>query len=73
MTTIADKNQRTFLAPVTTMEEIAELSPDQKVELLASLADAEREIAEGGGTPYDSDEMRSRFLKGFRGGRASLK
>jgi hypothetical protein len=73
MTNVADKNPRKFLAPVTTMEEITELSPDARAELLASLADAEREIADGGGAPYDSDEMRSHFRKGFRDGKASSK
>ncbi len=67
MTTVANKEPRTIVVPVTTMEEIPDLSAEQKAELIASLADAEREIAEGRGAPYSGEEMRARFKSGFLG------
>ena len=51
MTVAVDKSQKTILVPVTTMEEVQVLSAEQRAELLASLAEAEREIAEGRGAP----------------------
>ena len=71
MTTVADKTPRTTLIPVTTMEEVPVLSNEQRAELVASLAEAEREIAEGRGAPYDSIEMRQHFMRGFEGRKTS--
>ena len=67
MTTRAGKPQRTTLVAVTTMEEIPVLSAEEHAELVASLRDAEGEIVEGRGAPYDSDEMRRRLVRGFEG------
>jgi hypothetical protein len=61
MTTVADTPQRTTLVAVTTMEEIPVFSADEHAELVTSLREAEREIAEGRGAPYDSEEMRRHF------------
>ncbi len=71
MTTATDKKPRTTLIPVTTMEEVAVLSAEQHAELVTSLADAEREIAEGRGAPYDSNETREHFLRGLEGRKTS--
>jgi hypothetical protein len=60
MTKLTDKPQRTTLIPVTTMEEVPVLSA-------ASLAEAEREIAEGRGALYDADET----MRGFKGRKTS--
>ncbi|HMK91300.1 MAG TPA: hypothetical protein VK446_16920 [Methylocystis sp.] len=60
----ADKTVRTILIPVTTMEEVSVLSTKERAELFVSLAEAEREIAEGRGAPYDGAEMRERFMRG---------
>jgi hypothetical protein len=67
MTKGADKPQRTTLIPVTTMEEVPVLSAGERAELTASLAEAEREIAEGRGAAYDTEETRWHFMRGFEG------
>lgn len=71
MTKVSEKPQRTTLIPVTTMEEVAVLSSDGRAELVASLVEAERDIAEGYGALYDTEEMRRHFLRGFAGRKAS--
>jgi hypothetical protein len=48
------------------------LPPRQRAELAASLAEAEREIAEGRGALYDTDETRQHFMRGFKGRKTSL-
>jgi hypothetical protein len=48
------------------------LPPRQRAELAASLAEAEREIAEGRGALYDTDETRQHFMRGFKGRNTSL-
>ena len=65
MTTVANHPRGKTVVAVTTMEEIPALSDDEHAELAASLREAEREIAEGRGAPYDSEEMRRHFLAGF--------
>jgi hypothetical protein len=65
MPTAAKDSPRTTLIPVTTMEEVGVLSTRERAELIASLAEAEREIAEGRAAPYDGEEMRERFMRGF--------
>jgi hypothetical protein len=70
MTTVSDTPQRTTLVAVTTMEEIPVLSADEHAELVTSLREAETEIAEGRGAPYDSGEMHRHFRGGlYRGTR----
>ena len=71
MTKVSDARQRTTLIPVTTMEEVPVLSADERAELVASLVEAEREIAEGRGAPYNRDEMRQHFLRGLEGRKGS--
>jgi hypothetical protein len=71
MTKVTDKPKRTTLIPVTTMEEVPVLSAGQRAELAASLAEAEREIAEGRGAPYDTEETRQHFMRGFEGRKTS--
>jgi hypothetical protein len=71
MSNILDNRQPTTLIPVTTMEEVAVLSADQRTALLASLADAEREITEGRGALYDSEELRRHFMQGFESRKTS--
>jgi len=71
MTVAVDKSQKTILVPVTTMEEVQVRSAEQRAELLASLAEAEREMAEGRGAPYDGAETREHFLRGFEGRKTS--
>lgn len=65
MTKVSNKLQRTNLLPLTTMEEIPVLTADERAELIASLVEAEREIAEGRGAPYDTEEMRRHFQRGL--------
>jgi hypothetical protein len=71
MTKVNDKRQRTTLIPVTTMEEVPVLSAGQRAELAASLAEAERDIAEGRGALYATDETRQHFMRGFKGRKTS--
>ena len=71
MTKVNDKRRRATLIPVTTMEEVPVLSTRQRAELAASLAEAQREIAEGRGALYDTDETRQYFMRGFKGRKTS--
>jgi hypothetical protein len=66
MSKVADKPKDTTLVAVTTMEEVPVLSAEERAELVASLRDAEKEVVEGRGAVYDSDEMRRRFARGFK-------
>jgi hypothetical protein len=71
MSTIAPTTSITTLIPVTTMEEIPMLSEQQHAELVASLREAEQEVALGRGVSYDSNDMRAHFMQGIEEKRVS--
>jgi hypothetical protein len=59
--------RRTTMVPVTTMEEIPVLTDGERAELLASLKEAEAQIAAGNYSEYDPKEFRARFMRAYRG------
>ena len=60
----------TALVPITTMEEISNLTPAEREVLRASLDAAEAEIASGGSASYDVGELRAYFMRGLADGHA---
>ena len=65
-TSTENKIRRTTLVPVMTMEEVPIISDAERADLIASLKEAEAEIAAGGGTIYDSETFRARFIAQYR-------
>jgi hypothetical protein len=64
MTAAAKKQrQRTIMAPVTTMEELAIPSDAERTELIASLEAAESRIAAGQFVEHESDRFIDRLLE----------
>ena len=69
-TKTADKaTRRTTMVPVTTMEKIPVLDDAERGELVASLRDAEEQIAAGDGHDYDSETFVAK-LRALYGRRA---
>jgi hypothetical protein len=69
-TTAKSKSGRTTSIPVTTMEEVAVPSPEEREQLLRSLREAEARMKAGRGNDYDSKNFKQRLMRIFRGGRA---
>jgi hypothetical protein len=61
------KQHRTTMVPVTTMEEIAVLSENERAELLESLKQAEARIEAGQAVDYDRKSFRERPIATYRG------
>ena len=61
-TTIDQKFPRTVMIPVTTMEEMPVLSEAERAELIASLQEAEAEIAAGHYTVHDPATFVERLM-----------
>jgi hypothetical protein len=60
------KRGRTTMVPVTTMEEVPILGDKEKAKLLASLKQAEAEIAAGKAIDYDPRTFKDRLLGIYR-------
>jgi hypothetical protein len=56
------KDRRTTTVPVTTMEEVPLLSPEERTALMASLEEAEARIKSGQGIEYDPAALKDRLL-----------
>jgi hypothetical protein len=56
----------TTMVPVTTMEELAVLSDEERSELLAALKEAEAQVRSGGYTDYDPESLKKRLLDIYR-------
>jgi hypothetical protein len=63
------KEQRTTMVPVTTMEEVRLLSPEERAALIASLEEAEARIKAGEGIEYEPAALKDRLLKIYRKGK----
>jgi hypothetical protein len=57
----------TTFVPVVTMEEVPVLSDEEREELIASLKEAEADIAAGRATTFDRESFRARFMAICRG------
>ena len=64
-TTAERKMPRTTMMPVTTMEEVPILSEAERAQMLASLKEAEAEIAAGRSIRYDSETFKARFIANY--------
>ncbi|MBV8568576.1 MAG: hypothetical protein JO366_13900 [Methylobacteriaceae bacterium] len=62
-------SRRTTTVPVTTMEEMPVLTPDERAELLRSLEEAEASIKAGEGVEYDPEELKAWLQATYRGDR----
>jgi hypothetical protein len=56
----------TTILPVTTMEELAVLSDEERSELLAALKEAKAQVRSGGYTDYDPESLKKRLLDIYR-------
>ncbi len=61
-----ESKRETALVPVVTLEEVV-LHQEEREELLASLAEAEADIAAGRTTPFDRESFLKEFLAICRG------
>jgi len=61
------KPRRTTMVPVTTMEELPILDEKERVELLASLKEAEGQIKSGRYTDYEPKAFKDRLVRIYRG------
>lgn len=62
-----DPRRETMMVPVVTMEEVPVLSERERAELLASLKQAEADVAAGKAKPFNREEFKRRFLAICRG------
>lgn len=62
-----DPHRETMIVPVVTMEEVPVLSERERAELLASLKQAEADVAAGKAKPFNREEFKRRFLAICRG------
>jgi hypothetical protein len=60
------RKRGTIAVPVTTMEELPELTEEERAELLASLKQAEADIEAGNFVEYDSKTFKDRMLRIYR-------
>ena len=66
-TATEDKRRRTTMVPVTTMEEIPVLSDAERLELTASLKEAETRVKAGKAIDYDPKSFKDRLVGIYRG------
>lgn len=62
-----ESKRETALVPVVTLEEVVLPTEEEREELLASLAEAEADIAAGRTTPFDRESFLKEFLAICRG------
>jgi hypothetical protein len=62
-----DPHRETMIVQVVTMEEVPVLSERERAELLASLKQAEVDVAAGKAKPFNREEFKRRFLAICRG------
>lgn len=61
------RERRTTMVPVTTMEEIPVLDDEERAALLRDLALAEAEVRAGKAVPYNRKQFKARLLRISRG------
>jgi hypothetical protein len=54
--------RQTMVVPVVTMEEVPVLTDRERADFVASLKQAEADVAAGRATPFNRDEFKRRFL-----------
>jgi hypothetical protein len=59
--------RETMTVPVVTVEEVPVLSERERADLVASLKQAEADVAAGKAKPFDREEFKKRFLAICRG------
>src|SRR6202049_756080 len=64
-----DPKRETLVVPVVTMEEVAVLSERERADLIASLKQADAEVAAGETKPFNREAFKNRFLAVCRGDR----
>ncbi len=69
--TVDKKPLRTAMMPVTTMEEVPILSEEERAELIASLKEAEAQIAAGEFTVFDPTTFQEWLLSVYRAAKNS--
>jgi hypothetical protein len=62
-----DSKRRTTVVPVVTTEEVPVLSERERADLVASLKQAEADVAAGKAKPFDREDFKKRFLAICRG------
>ena len=62
-----DPKRETMVVPVLTMEEVAVLSERERADLIASLKQADAEVAAGKAKPFNREAFKKRFLAVCRG------
>jgi hypothetical protein len=62
-----DPKRKTMVVPVVTMEEVPVLSERERADLVASLKQAEADVAAGKAKPFDRNDFKKRFLAICRG------
>jgi len=62
-----DPKRKTMIVPVVTMEEVPVLSERERADLIASLKQAEADVAAGRAKPFDREDFKKRFLAICRG------
>jgi len=60
--TAGDPKRETMVVPVITMEEVPIPSDQERAELIASLKQAEADVAAGRAKPFNREEFKKRFL-----------
>ena len=64
---VPDLKRETMVVPVVTMEEVAVLSERERADLIASLKQADAEVAAGKAKPFNREAFKKRFLAVCRG------
>ena len=59
--------KETMIVPIVTFEEVPVPTERERAELLASLKQAEADVAAGKAKPFDREEFRRRFLAVCKG------
>jgi hypothetical protein len=62
-----DPKRETMVVPVVTTEEVPVLNEQERAELVASLKQAEAEVAAGKAKPFNREEFKKRFMAICRG------
>jgi hypothetical protein len=62
-----DPKRKTMVVPVVTMEEVPVLSERERADLVASLKQAEADVAARKAKPFDRENFKKRFLAICRG------
>jgi len=62
-----DPKRETMVVPIVTMEEVPVLTERERIDLVASLKQAEADVAAGTAKPFNREDFKKRFLAICRG------